>query len=92
MVDNGGRVGGGGRRRDGSEVTLMGGGGILRSKDSNEGWESDNGGSLSCGWPEEVLIDEAKLLAEETLLIATEDELARYSPRLNFDSIKRSPT
>lgn len=92
MVDNGGRTAGGGKR-EGSEEMLIGGGGGLRFIDSNDGWERGNGGSLSCGWPGAVFIDEAMLLAEETLLIATEDEAAAgLSPRLSFDSIRRSPT
>ena len=92
MDDNGGRAAGG-ERRDDSEGVLMGGvGGGLWFIDSSEGLDRDNGASLSCGWPCEVFIDEAVLLAEETLLIATEDEeVIGFSPRLNFDSIKRSP-
>ena len=92
MVDNGGRVAGGGRRK-GSGGTLMDAAVGLRSIDSNEGWDRDNCESLLCGWPCPIFIDDAVLLAEETLLIATEDDaVARFSPRLSFDSIRRSPT
>lgn len=92
MVESGGRAAGGGKR-EGSEDMLMGGGGGLRFIDSDEGGRRESGGSLSCGWPCAILIDEAVLLAEDTLLIATEDEAAsEFSPLFSFDSIKRSPT
>lgn len=92
-VDSGGRAAGGGGGKEGSEVMLMAVGGGLRFIDSDDGWERDKRGSLSCGWPSAGFIDEAVLLAEETLLLATEDEaVARLSPRLSFDSISRSPT
>ena len=94
MVDNGGRVAGGGRR-DGSEGMVTGGvGGGLLFMDSDEGLEGDNCVvSLSCGWPCISIIDVAVLLAEETLLIATEDDVvAGFSPRFNFNSTRRSPT
>ena len=94
MVDSGGRVVGD-ERRDGSEGMVTGGvGGGLLFMDSDEVLERDNCVlSLSCGWPCIFTIDEAVLLAEETLLIATEDDVvAGFSPRLIFNSIKRSPT
>lgn len=91
MVDKGGRAVGG-ASKDGSEGLLTGGGAEdFRVIDSKEGL--DNGVSLSCGWPWAFLIDEAVLLAEETLLIATEDDtVIGFSPRLSFNSTRRSPT
>ena len=94
MVDSGGRVAGGGRRNGSEGMVTAGVGGGLLSMDSDEVLEGDIWVvSLSCGWPCIFTIDEAVLLAEETLLIATEDDVvAGFSPRFNFNSIIRSPT